>query len=312
MKKYKLGLVCISEELRSVKRGAYKSMTRKIFNSRSRSESIKQLSSRIVHNSCYVREVIEHIAKSKSRHGGHLSHLRLSSTIFPLLTDPTLNLTYGDLPQYDSIKSLLSDAGECARANGITLSSHPDQFNVLASYNSAVVENSIRELNHQAYVMDLFGCPQDHSAPMTLHTSCGPKFKAESLDDYVTRFTDAVARCDRGVQKRLVLENEDKGYWNCHNLYSSFNGIFPLVYDNLHDACNPSPVEHDWPVLFSKTWGDHTPVFHWSEGIDGTNKHTSRASHIPAVVQRLNDVIWEVELKDKDTAIFEICNNLNF
>lgn len=307
MHNIKLGLVCISEELRKSKKCAYKAMTRRIFNSKSRDISISELSSRVVHNASYVCDVIDHIVQSQNRHHGFLSHLRLSSTIFPLMTDPTLSLSYEDLPQYELIKKLLRTAGDNARRNNISISCHPDQYNVLASYRDDVIENSIRELNHQSFVMDLLGCPADHSAPMTLHTSCSPRFKIESLDSYVARFTDSVRRCSTGVQKRLVLENEDKGYWNCENLYNAFNGLYPLVYDNLHDSCNPSSCEHDWPNLFAQTWGSHVPVFHWSEGIHGTNKHTARASHIPNVIGKY-DVVWEVELKDKDTAIFEICD----
>ena len=54
--------------------------------------------------------------------------------------------------------------------------------------------------------------------------------------------------CDIGVRNRLVLENEDKGFWSCQNLYKYFysymrhvyNFNFPLTLDNLHDKCNPS------------------------------------------------------------------------
>jgi UV DNA damage endonuclease len=303
----KLGLVCISEELRKRKIGAYKAMTRKSFLSADRQKSLQILSQRTLQNAMYLHDLASHIHNTRDLHRGSLCHLRISSNVFPLITDPTLGLCYDDLPDIEEIQKALSEFGKRACEYGISLSSHPDQYNVLGSYRPDVVEKSIHELNHQSCVMDMIGLPRDVRAPMTLHVACSPRFKDESLNGYHDRFMTNFDKCDSGVRNRLVLENEDKGYWNCENLYNTFVG-FSLVYDNLHDACNPSEDDADYATLFKKTWCGFTPVYHWSEGVDNTNKHCRRASHVPDIVKKHHDVIWEVELKDKDTAIFEICN----
>jgi UV DNA damage repair endonuclease len=51
------------------------------------------------------------------------------------------------------------------------------------------------------------------------------------------------------------------------------------------------------------TWPT-TPLFHYSEGIDGTRKHADMPTNTP--VNYGKEVYWDVELKNKCQAIFEI------
>jgi UV DNA damage endonuclease len=304
--KLKLGLVCISEVLRDTSKVSAKTMTRKGFNSLPRAEAIALCSARTLHNSVVVYKTIQScIAQG-------ISHYRISSSIFPLVTDPTLHLSYDDLPDIANIRVNLIRAGDLARSCGVSLSSHPDQFNVLSSYSESVVKNTILELNHQSNVLDMMGCPANYSSPMCLHLNKTPDFKKETLAQYRERFISNFLQCNAGVRSRLVLENEDKAFWNAANLYETFGSFMPLVYDNLHDKCNTSNVD---PLvlanLFRKTWCKATPVFHWSEGTDAKPRsHATRASYLPDVVAANSDCIWEVELKDKDYAIAEILTNL--
>ena len=298
----RLGLVCISELLRESEKLSAKTMTRALFLKEDRTTAIQKLSSRVLHNTVVIRRVLEHC------HSLGIAHYRISDTLAPLVTEPNVNISLESLPDFDQIRENLASAGQYARRVGISLSSHPGQFNVLASYNPNVVDNTIRELNHISKIMDMLGCPQSYAAPMCLHLSVGPKENIETVEEYRHRFLKALHRCDTGVQHRLVLENEDKGYWNCDNLYRVFHQFSALVYDNLHDACNPSPDSCDWAILFKETWRHYTPVFHWSEGIDGSNRHTDYFSHMPRVVRDNPDVIWECEIKQKDRAIQQVLN----
>jgi UV DNA damage endonuclease len=267
-----------------------------------RDVAISTLSSRIYHNTVVVNDIITHLAAVG------ISHYRISSSMFPLVTDDSLFLHVDNLPDIEQIRNNLARAGDAARQYGVTLSCHPDQFNVLASYNPAVVQKTIVELNHQSYVLDLMGCAQDLSSPMCLHLNRAPDFKQETVEQYKARFLNNLDLCDRGVRARLVLENEDKSYWNCRHLYEHFSDVRALVYDNLHDVCNPSYEDGNTVALFRSTWRDYVPVFHWSEGINGSRAHADRASHIPSCVTQNLDCTWEVELKAKDFAILEILN----
>ena len=295
----RLGLVCISERLTHQKFTA-KTMTRKQFCVLGRERGLEVLSQRILHNSQHILRTLQAAAAAGAR------HYRVSSSIFPLITDQTLELSYSDIHGFDEIVSNLKAAGDWARTHDITLSSHPDQFNVLTSYRWDVVTKTIRELNHQSEILNMMGCTPDYSSPMCLHLNRTPDFKQESVEEYVARFLSNLAMCNTDVQARLVLENEDKAYWNCQNLHTYFSSHIPLVYDNLHDVCNPSGESHENAKLFKHTWRDFTPVFHWSEGIGSTRSHIDYATHLPDVVNSNLDATWEVELKAKDNAIAHI------
>jgi UV DNA damage endonuclease len=299
----KLGLVCISEMLKKQDKSlAFKTMTRKRFLELGRSAALVELSSRILHNCKITKQIVSHCAANE------IAHYRISSCLAPLVTDSTLNISYEDLPDIRLIETALSEVGVAAKKYGVSISSHPDQFNVLTSYSQDVIDRSIKELNHQAYILDLMGLPQNYSAPMCLHLNLSPDFKRETLASYIDRFVSALFSCSPSVQNRLVLENEDKGFWNCQNLYESFGKLIPLVYDNLHCACNSSDADQPTLLnLFKSTWGDYTPVMHWSEGLpDKPRSHAEFASHVPAVVSLNSDCVWEFELKGKDYAILQI------
>lgn len=300
-----LGLVCISEVLKKQnKKSAFQTMTRARFNALPRKTAIEQLSSRILHNANLCVDIIRHCANVG------IKHYRISSNLFPLITDDTLNLCYSDLPDWISIQASLLAAGNLARSLGVSLSSHPDQFNVLPSLNPSTVSKTVAELNHQSYVLDLFGCAQDYSAPMCLHLNLSFNESKDTIDNYLRRFYDAFNQCNIAVRNRLVLENEDKGFWNCANLYEHFGSEFPLVFDNLHNITNQS--DRCYFDAFKQTWRHFTPVMHWSEGLHAKPRsHAEFATHIPVVVQNNLDCTWEFELKGKDIAILTIFKTLN-
>jgi len=319
-----LGLTCISEILKEQdkKKYSFRTMTRKRFNDLcvrdGRDEAIKELSERILHNVRATRYILRHCIAN------NILHYRLSSNLFPLVTDPTLGLSIDDLVSLSTIKSELSFAGKIAKDFGISIGSHPDQFNVLASTDRDKVARTINELNFQASVLDMVGLPQDHTAPMNIHINYNPK-DDETLELVATRFFRNLSMCDKGVYNRLTIENEDKGFFNVDNcikfsehLFNTFGANIPVCYDNLHDFCNPS---EDHNITFQAercayTWvnqgdGDNTflaPVFHWSEG--NPQKPRAHAEYFalgntPPHIAIDPDMSakWECEVKAKDKAI---------
>ena len=297
-----LGLTCISEELKEKNKEKYsfRTMTRKRFNDLcnqfSRDEALNQLSERILHNVIVTQYIINHC------HTTNIRHYRFSSSIFPLITDQTLAISIEELPHYSRIEEELRLAGLIAFTFKISISSHPDQFNVLASENKDAVKRTINELNFQSSIFDKLGLPQDHTAPMNIHLNCSlPKpsrdfidlnIDPELRDNFIIseigdRFYSNLMKCDKGVFNRLTLENEDRGFWNVDNIIKFSDYIFtkyqfniPICYDNLHDFCNPSEVinvkwqaercAYTWVNQNSFTNEDEgvflAPVFHWSEG----------------------------------------------
>lgn len=319
-----LGLTCISEQLKEKdkKKYSFQTMTRKRFNDlcnkEGRNEALNQLSQRILHNINNTEYIINHC------HSSNIGHYRLSSALFPLLTDQTLEISLEDLPHQARIVQGLKLIGLIAEKFGISIGSHPDQFNVLASPDRDKVSRTINELNFQASVLDMIGLPQDHTAPMNIHINYSPK-DDETLEVVATRFFRNLSMCDAGVYNRLTIENEDKGFFNIDNcikfseyLFETFGANIPVCADNLHHQCNPSEVaDFAWQAeRCAYTWvnngeGDNhfiSPVFHWSEG--KPEKPRSHADYIAfgnfppyIAIDPDKPVKWEIETKAKDHAI---------
>jgi len=325
-----LGLTCISEKLKlkDKKKYSFRTMTRKRFNDLGRDEAIKQLSERILHNAITTRYIVKHCSLN------NILHYRLSSSLFPLITDNQTDVSLEDLADLTKIKEELAFAGQIAQKFNISIGSHPDQFNVLASANEDAVNRTINELNFQASVLDMVGLPQDHTAPMNIHINYTPKMD-EGLGMVADRFYKNLMRCDAGVFNRLTIENEDKGFFNVDNcinfseyLFDAYDFNLPVCYDNLHDFCNPSEERN---IVFQAercayTWVDQrqvsgaiihflAPVFHWSEG--KPDKPRSHADYFALgnfpphiAIEPNNEAKWECEVKAKDIAIQILRENM--
>ena len=326
-----LGLTCISEELKDIdkKKYSFQTMTRKRFNdlcnTEDRNEALRQLSERILHNCCVTSAILHHCFKSD------IGHYRLSSNLCPLVTDETLEIDFETLPDIEAIKQEFRHIGILAKTLGISMGSHPDQFCVLASLNQDAVRRTIIELNFQAKIFDMIGLPQDHTAPMNIHVNASPtpitgvemmitpeqihKLRIKQLAE---RFYANLQECDEGVRNRLTIENEDKSFFNVDNciqfseyLFEKYQYNLPVVYDNLHDFCNPSENRSSsfQAERCAYTWAEEcSPVFHFSEGIpEKPRAHADyfALGHFPPKVSIRFDqpIKWECEVKNKDKAI---------
>ena len=315
----KLGLVCISELLKEEdSSNAFRRVTRKKFiemRDNDEDEAFTYLSDLIIHNLELTSKVIEHCQKNE------ISHYRISSSLFPLITDPTLNFAISDLPKYQDIVLKMKNVGSTAKKCGVSVSMHPDQYNVLASTNSEAVEKTINELNFTGLVLSIMGFEEDYSCPVNIHVNCSTKNCEEiELKQIVDRFMESFERLDDSIKSRLVLENEDKGCWNCGNLFkwfhlycgAEYDHAFPLTYDNLHHKCNPAYINEEVVSdkqnvdAFYHTWPeDVIPVFHWSEGTkENPRSHTDYYSDDIPDFERV--VVWECEVKAKDKAILKL------
>ena len=286
-------LCCISNELKA-DGYSFRTMTWKRYldlASESESDALFELGERWYNNVYVTRKTIKHCAKNGWGY-------RVSSSLIPLLTHPQLNHNLEEIPQYNEIQEIFDDI----RQNdswGVRLSTHPDQFNVLASENSDSVERTINELNHHGWLMDELGCHRNHYNPINIHINCS---KGEP-SDIAARFWDNLERCEENVTQRLVVENEDKGVWNVQNLITYVHSPYdiPITYDNLHDECNPSPELEDPMTLCDATW-DCKPLFHYSESHPDKKNPRSHCD-IPVDIPPSEGYDWDIECKAKDRAI---------
>jgi len=284
-------LCCISNELKEQDL-KFQTMTWKRFNQlfdeHGEEYALNELGKRWLNN---VDVTIMHIEHCAREGWGY----RVSSALFPCLTHPAFQYTVEDVPQYEQIMNLF-DYCKANNAWGVRLSTHPDQFNVLASENNLSVHKTIQELNHHGWVMDQLGCQRNYYNPINIHVNC----TKGDLADIAARFMSNLNKCDQSVTSRLVIENEDKGCWTVANLLEHFD--IPITYDNLHDKCNPDEYLDDAAYKCARTWGNFKPLFHYSESHPDKTNPRSHAD-MPTDYPFSNDFDWDIELKGKDAAI---------
>lgn len=288
----KLSLCCQSVQLH--KSGVrFRTMTVTQFKKKDRAEAFKILCGRIIENFKTLKTTVE-LCESLG-----LSGMRIGSDLIPVINHPDLDLNFYKLPMQDEMMHAIQQAKIAMQKSKLRFSAHPSEFISLTSDNNKVIDNSIRDLIAHAFVFELLGLPESYDAPLNIHIR-----KDGNPEEISKTAIKNIKRCPMNVQKRLVLENNDNknGIWSIKNLITYFHvqiGI-PITFDNLHHKMLPSGLTEQqafeaayctWPV---------EPVFHYSEGINGTRKHADYATSLPVSYK---PVIWEVELKQKDLAI---------
>lgn len=247
---------------------------------------------------------------------------RISSTLFPLFNLDKANVSLYDLPNATLIDDKFEEINHFISGQSpkdFRISFHPDHFNVLCSANPEVVRRTINELDHHAWLMDRMAGETSRSYwyPLNIHMSRSSGAPEVIAEEFISNYHKLPER----VQRRLVLENEDKGLWTPDRLFELIHletGI-PITYDNLHHKCNPG--EWDTREAFrvcASTWKAHdvNPLFHYSEGGANNNPraHTDFATSTPMTFREQFDsfytdnmhIDWDIELKQKDYAILNI------
>jgi UV DNA damage endonuclease len=175
---------------------------------------------------------------------------RMTSCLFPWFSEYNMF----DLPDIDKIADIMAQAGKIAMDAGQRLSFHPGPFNCLASPNENVVLKTIKELNDHSAQMDLMGLPESQLSKINIHVGGAYGDREQAL----ARFCQNFNRLSENAQKRLTVENDDKG-----SLYSAkmlAEGVssrigIPVVFDSHHHELGPQDLDyHDAFYLARETW----------------------------------------------------------
>jgi UV DNA damage endonuclease len=234
----------------------------------------------------------------------NIKFFRLSSALVPW--GDGLDLT--TLKDYDEISIALRRAGDYAKANGIRITSHPGPFVVLTSPKENVVEAAIKDLELHGKIFDLLGLSQTPYNKINIHCNGVYGDKLSAMD----RFCENYLRLSDSVKKRLTVENDDKAsMYNVKDLMYIHNKInIPIVFDYHHHIFNTGDLtEEEALKLASTTWGDITPVVHYSESKalhEENNKlkpqaHSDYIKSLPNTYGLNVDIM--VEAKAKELAI---------
>lgn len=292
-----LSLCCISKTL-SDNGQTFRSMTYTQFVKQPFDSAMQELSQRILHNFKMTLNTIRFCQLN------NIQGYRLSSSLAPILTHKNLRLRIADLPNFAAIKAVCESIKQLLAANPIRISAHPSEYITLSSDNPECIDNSIVDLEQHAEIFDLLDLPQDYRSPLNIHVR-QEHSEPQTVVDKVLRVYDILPD---NIRKRLVLENNDnaKGTWSISNLIKYFHcsrGI-PITFDSLHHSIlSGGMTEQDAFNAAHDTWPT-VPIFHYSEGVDGTRKHADMPTTTPRSYGR--DVLWDVEMKFKNLAINEL------
>jgi len=229
-----------------------------------------------------------------------IGSFRVNSQVLPLATHPELGYDLKKLPGGAGIVKTFEACGARARALGLRLTFHPDQFILLSSPNPAVTAASVRELDYQAQVSEWVGADV-----INIHGGGGYGDKAAAL----ARAGRALKKLGRAVRSRLAFENDDRIYTPADLLPFCREYQVPFVYDVHHHRCLPDGLSVEKATALAlKTWG-REPLFHVSSPREGWKSSDPRPHHdyldikdFPACWRGL-DLTVEVEAKAKELAI---------
>lgn len=217
---------------------------------------------------------------------------RLSSEMFQHKTNPKVpDYTY------DFAIEHLKRIGDYAKEKGHRLTFHPGQFNNLGSPRQKVVEQTFKDLEYHADVLDLLGfqynTPHGRNSVMVIHGGGVYGDKKGAMKRWVENYHKLPDK----IKNRLVLENCEKCYsiMDCLEL-SAKTGV-PVVLDTHHFECykqlHPDekfrhPSEYIPMILESWTDKKMKPKFHVSE--QGSGKIGHHSDYIEILPQYLLDI----------------------
>jgi UV DNA damage endonuclease len=181
---------------------------------------------------------------------------RLTSDLVPFASHPVCRFDW-----LGHFHTLFLRIGDFIKGHGVRISMHPDQFTLINSLDEAIFERSHRELLYHAQVLDAMGL--DEAARIQIHVGGVYGDKKESIRRFVRRF----GRLDPLIQRRLVVENDEKSYSldDCLRIHGE-TGV-PVLLDVFHySILNNGEDLHTCLERTAPTWGrpDGIPMIDYS------------------------------------------------
>ena len=295
----RMGYACINMQLSNQKPRVYtgRSMIKRTF----KSKGINYASELGLQNCKDLLEII------KWNHENGFNFFRITSNLFPWCSEYKLS----DMPDYDEICDVLSNAGSYATTNDIRITCHPGPFNVLTSPHEHVVENCIKDLTTHGEVFDLMNLSRTPYNKINIHIGGAYGDKVSSME----RFCENFHRLPDSVKSRLTVENDDKA--SMYSVVDLYEGVYckigiPIVFDyHHHRFCNGGLSEEDALEVAISTWNNIVPVVHYSESrnIEQEDNKIRPQAHSDYVYDYINTynnrVDIMVEAKAKELAVLK-------
>lgn len=234
---------------------------------------------------------------------------RLSSKIVPLATWDEINFNYKKILKNDFIK-----LGDFIKKNDIRVSMHPEHFTVINSPNEAVFEASKKELEYHNNMFNLMKL--DDKYKLVLHTGGAYGDKEFGKNNFLCNFK----KLPLEIQKRIILENDDKIYNTDDVLKICEELKIPMVLDVHHNNVNNESnlTKTKLKRVFNTWYGeDFPPKIHFSSPKSKEEKR-AHADYINEkdILKFINfaskldkDFDIMLEAKAKDLALLKLMEN---
>jgi len=301
-----LGLCCINMELRDHNIFC----SRKCILATIQKKGMTEVFTRCQKNALDLLKLIEWNSQNGIR------VFRISSELFPHYANhrvPKFSL--------DQFQPILAQAGALARKYKQRLTFHPGHYNVVGCPDPETFQNTVRDLDYHAEVLDRMGCDQD--SVMVVHGGGQYKNKPATIERWIKQFTYLPTR----VQRRLVLENCEKNFNIEDCLYVSSQTGVPVVFDTHHYDCykliHPEvplkpPECYIDAILASWTSSGIKPKFHVSE--QGSGQIGNHSDYVQTIPQYLLEIPAKyginidimIEAKHKEKSIQHLYNRYPF
>jgi len=233
---------------------------------------------------------------------------RITSHMLPLGTHPVSGYALEALDRNRAIRVAFGRARDLARARGIRLSFHPDQFVVLNSEREDVVRSSAEELEYQAGMAEMVG------ADTVVFHGGSVAGGAAAAVERLERGLEMLSDCARRV---IALENDDHRFSPADLLPLCRRTGVPLVYDVHHHRCHQDGMSVETATdQAAATWAGREPWAHISSPRAGWGAGNPRP-HADYIDPRDFPEAWrgrrmtvDVEAKAKERAVVALLSAL--
>ena len=259
------------------------------------SYSEHKLAQTIEGNLIHLNQILKYNVKN------NLLFFRISSDLIPFASHPICEFNWCKHFQTEFVQ-----IGDFIKKHNIRISMHPDQFVILNSPNSKIVENSINELKYHCRVLDEMDL--DATAKVQIHIGGVYGNKVEAINRFTRIFNDSSRLIDYAIKKRLVIENDDRLYSLKNCLSNNQETSIPIVFDSFHHELlnNEEPIRIALEKAMS-TWKmsrDGFPIVDYSSqnSVKGKENKRRKGKH----AERIDLILFKKFLEETQNLDFDI------
>jgi UV DNA damage endonuclease len=223
---------------------------------------------------------------------------RISSDLVPFASHPVNTFAW---QKY--FRAEFRRIGRFIKQNRIRISMHPDQFTLINSPKRMIFNASRRELLYHAQLLDLMRLTV--AQKIQIHVGGVYNDKRRSINRFIQRYSGL----DNCIQRRLIIENDDRNYTVRDCIYIHEHTRIPVLLDIFHHRLNNDGTDMQTALSkIAQTWHylDGVPMIDFSHQ-QPSAKNGKHAEHIDAhqfkaFLRKTREYDFDVmlEIKDKE------------